>query len=125
MVHLAEEAEPANIKRLLFTLGALIRGHGAAARDFVESAGLTLLEHLFDHADATADVRRRCLTLVTDLITDARLHGTEGILEAVDARRWCRPLATVLADPHPASIDKALQATDSAMAVVKKSFGKD
>ena len=34
MVHLAEEAEPANIKRLLFTLGALIRGHGAAARDF-------------------------------------------------------------------------------------------
>ena len=88
-----------------------MRGHGAATRDFVDSAGLTLLEHIFDHTDATADIRRRCVTFVTDLVTDARLHGT-GVLPSIDLTRWCGPVTALLADPHPTSIDKALQAID-------------
>ena len=111
VVHLAEEAHAPNVKRLLFALGALLRGSPTAAAHFVESAGLTLLEHVFDTSAALPEVRRRCLTLVTDLVREApTLHAP--IHEAIDRGRWCVPAATLLADPHAASVEKALQALD-------------
>jgi len=111
MAHVRAEAEPANIKRLLFTLGALVRGHAANARDFVHNAGVQLLETLFYHERATPDIRRRCVTLVADLATDGQLHGAD-VLGHIDPEQWCGPLGTLLREPHVASIEKALDATD-------------
>jgi len=112
MAHVRVEVEPANIKRLLFALGALVRGHAANARAFVHNAGVQLLETLFHHERSTPDIRRRCVTFVTDLATDGQLHGAD-VLGHIDPEQWCNPLGTLLREPHIASIEKALDATDA------------
>jgi hypothetical protein len=101
-------AHPAHAKRYLFALSALVRGHVAATRAFVDVGGGAVLERLAQTA-VHADVRRRAVILATDLLTDARLHGTCAH-ETVHAGRWCAPAAALLHEPHVASIDHAVQA---------------
>ncbi|KAJ3092734.1 nucleotide exchange factor sil1 [Quaeritorhiza haematococci] len=96
--HLATEAQPNVVNRLLYGLSSLVRSNPNGLAMFHQHKGLTSLMSVFNRWPNT-DLRRKIFTIVSDLINPDMMdeHVTQAALDAPELEAWCGPLTSAIA----------------------------